>query len=737
MILQVPVQGGHEGGRIKVEHHDQIRLFNVCEGSEKCWNLTAFYSDCIHHLEEVTFGWRLALVFNLELETSNILIPSPQSPDLQTFLSVKQVREVLEQWDQFAEGPEFFVLLLDHRYAPSEFNFHGLKGRDRLLFQLLRSIDCVHLRLANMLLYDDGTNLGHTIATDDEEDETDMESDSLSCSTRNGSSSRYQFDDSIENVLINEVKICNLTDLDGTVSKCPGITIVPDFDVIHFNRPLFTTLEKNHLDSKKNDDDPEPNTPTLHRQNVLVVWSRSETLYMILTCDFDAQLTQLEAKPNIEVLSRVIQFCCEHSDRVWSECDERAERTRRLIQLCIDLKAKEDGLNLLGGMATEFSSTIESDIFVDCEGIRSKEIAIGIAKLIILIGSDACSSVIDKLVKFNRVMEQIENYAYLVIALLEFGVPDCAKHIGNRVCSFLFSQVHKLMTQLPIPAMVACASMILHMQGIEGSGPFRLKSFFDSIKTLPLQKLFPIIAGVEKTCSKHAKERPDCREFLRSLQRKLATSTYPGDLAIDVMLFFLQLDDSILLKEFVNYTVDGPPDILSKIVASPDVWNIALSTLGGKWALRLFFETRIEHLQWMTMPVFTWMQPIKLDIDPQVEAFFRSNAIRKSFSGFTSKNVAEKWIEEFFGRDQIKNGYSAEAAVEEREPGDITCVVTKNRLLYQSKLDKFLKSRTELIALRDRGRRRLGEENVKIDAPDAFGLLSGRFSIKRRRTESI
>ncbi len=730
MILQVPVEGGHEGGRIKVEHHDQIRLFNVCEGSEKCWNLTAFYSDCIHQLEEVTFGWRLALVFNLELETFNILNPSPQSPDLQTFLTVNKVRDILEQWNQFEEGPEFFVLLLDHRYAPSEFNFHGLKGRDRLLFQLLQSIDCVHLRLANMLMYDREHNV-----TDDEEDETDMESDSLSCSTKNGSTSKFQFDDSMDNVFVNEVKIFNLIDLDGTVSKNPGITVAPDLDIIHFNRPLFATRKKNQLDSRKDEDDPEPYLPTLYRQDVLVLWSRSKSLYMNLSCDFNAQLTQLEANPDIAVLANVIQFCCEHYERVWSESNDREERTKRLIQLCIDLKSKEDGLNLLGAMATEFPSTIESEIFIDCEGIRSKEIAVGIAKLIILIGWNVCSGAIDKLVKSNRAMEQIENYAYLVIALLELGVPECAKYIGNKVCSFLFSQVHKLIIRLPIPAMVACASMILHMQGIEGSGPFRLKSFFDSIKALPLQQLVPIIAGVEKTCSKHAKERPDCREFLRNLQRQLAACTFPDELAIDVMVFFLQLDDPILLKEFTNNLVDGPPEILSKVVASPDVWNIALSTMGGKWALQLLVGTRIEHLQRMPMPVFSWMQSCKVDIDPLVDAFLRSNSIRKSFSGFTTTSTAEEWIEDLFGRDQIKNGYSAEAIVEEREPGDITCVVTKNRLLYQYKLDKFLKSRTELIALRDRRRRRLGEDSVKIDAPGAFGLLSGRLTIKRRRTE--
>ena len=50
MILQIPVQGGHEGGRIKVEHLDEIRVFNVSEDSSKFFHLTTFYADCDHQL---------------------------------------------------------------------------------------------------------------------------------------------------------------------------------------------------------------------------------------------------------------------------------------------------------------------------------------------------------------------------------------------------------------------------------------------------------------------------------------------------------------------------------------------------------------------------------------------------------------------------------------------------------------------------------------------------------------
>jgi hypothetical protein len=70
MVLQIPVEGGHEGGRSKVELNDQVRLYNVCDGSDRNYYLTTFYSDCEHIYEEVKFGYRLTMQFELELETN-------------------------------------------------------------------------------------------------------------------------------------------------------------------------------------------------------------------------------------------------------------------------------------------------------------------------------------------------------------------------------------------------------------------------------------------------------------------------------------------------------------------------------------------------------------------------------------------------------------------------------------------------------------------------------------------
>ena len=54
--LQLPVEGGHEGGRVVVRHRSEENLFDLAESSSPCFYLTASYSNCAPELEEVTFG---------------------------------------------------------------------------------------------------------------------------------------------------------------------------------------------------------------------------------------------------------------------------------------------------------------------------------------------------------------------------------------------------------------------------------------------------------------------------------------------------------------------------------------------------------------------------------------------------------------------------------------------------------------------------------------------------------
>jgi hypothetical protein len=98
MILQIPVQGGHKGGTIVLEHGGQTKQFPFDIGSGEKFSLVAFYDDCEHQLEQVTEGWRLTLVFNLVWK--NGVVPAIKAPiDIPIVLElIKEIKESLSPW---------------------------------------------------------------------------------------------------------------------------------------------------------------------------------------------------------------------------------------------------------------------------------------------------------------------------------------------------------------------------------------------------------------------------------------------------------------------------------------------------------------------------------------------------------------------------------------------------------------------------------------------------------------
>lgn len=97
VILQLPLEGGHEGGRCKVEYKGISKIFESHENSDQLFYLSAFYGDCKHVMEPVTRGWKLVLVFNLVWEDAKI---SETLQDFPTFLgAVKEVQKALTSLD--------------------------------------------------------------------------------------------------------------------------------------------------------------------------------------------------------------------------------------------------------------------------------------------------------------------------------------------------------------------------------------------------------------------------------------------------------------------------------------------------------------------------------------------------------------------------------------------------------------------------------------------------------------
>ena len=727
MILQVPVEGGHEGGRIKVELHDTVRVFNVSEGSDRFCHLTAFYGDCDYHFDEVTFGWRMAMIFDLFLVTPkepeyNKHLPAP---NLQNFLSINNFRMILSEWSELKCPPQLFALLLHHRYSVSELGFHGLKGRDLLIAQFLHSIGTIDVGLSHIFKYEGGISLSNDGNDDDDHECVCCMAKHCACQNRR------ICDTDIEEVLEDDISIVNWTGSDGRLIDCNGFDIDIDSEVIQFGRSLFSEPESKEIDFTRSGTFDGPFIVQRYQQAVLLFWRKSHTMDLFLNANFTVALEQLEANPNIEDFRKVITFCCQKPHRVWTDANDRENRTCRLLRLCILLKATIEGLKLLDAMAKEFPARVAEDDdpsppIVDYEGIRTKSIAEGLADLIVLIGWKDTADTVHKLISPLRLMKQMENVAHLATALLKLGCIEGGKAVSSKICAFIFSNIFNVMERSDPPAFIACATMFCHMKEIERIDPSILNSFRILLMSLPLRKLFPTIVGIRNHCVAHEEQHYDCQAFQRELHRHLATCEMLEDLAADVMIFFIQLDDAILLKEFTKQILrQRNYRVIQAIVSSSKVWSMAVPTLGGKWALRLLVNARIDYLHRISIPVFTWIQESKVPLASELDTFLRSTAVVESFFGFRSRKRAEEWAKQHFGPGHVDHGYSAKTTID-ASTSNICCIVTKTRDLYRSKLKAYHDSRLELTALCERRLRRLGDD-------ESFGGLFGVQKISSRK----
>jgi hypothetical protein len=92
MILQLPVKGGHRGGRFKVEYGGKEKVYENHKDSDRCFYVSLFYENCEHSMEPVISGAKITLVFNLVWANAQNMIPK----DFPLFLTkLKGIKESL------------------------------------------------------------------------------------------------------------------------------------------------------------------------------------------------------------------------------------------------------------------------------------------------------------------------------------------------------------------------------------------------------------------------------------------------------------------------------------------------------------------------------------------------------------------------------------------------------------------------------------------------------------------
>ncbi|KAL6064513.1 Fe2OG dioxygenase domain-containing protein [Balamuthia mandrillaris] len=157
LVVQLPCR--YEGGELVVHHPRQqpgrkhrflSKTFDLSEGAAYLlYRYVAFYADCPHEVQPVTWGYRLSLVYNLVTRPPPPPPASSQAGRVQrapavrapeNLLVVKHVQAILRHWQNMEhDAPEHIALMLDHQYSEAGLqSYKSLKGRDRAIYNVLK-----------------------------------------------------------------------------------------------------------------------------------------------------------------------------------------------------------------------------------------------------------------------------------------------------------------------------------------------------------------------------------------------------------------------------------------------------------------------------------------------------------------------------------------------------------------------------------------------------------------------
>ncbi len=235
------------------------------------------------------------------------------------------------------------VFLLEHEYSLTDVSFFGLKGQDLLLARLLLCGNFLDVHLAIM-----------------------------SKQIPEATAGKFNYEVQMEH-WINPSNI--LMPFKG-IRVDARTQLVRDFQAM------------SRLECQIVEDDTHRDEEVISsKQAVLVIWPRHQAFQMNCIYAFDTLLDQVESQlytsshqKSIETLRRILSFCRDEPMTVFGDPTAvPGERTGRLLRLCVFLYAREEGLDLLKLIGTDFAKEGNFEQ-VFYEGIRSDLVAQQIAE---------------------------------------------------------------------------------------------------------------------------------------------------------------------------------------------------------------------------------------------------------------------------------------------------------------------------------------------------------------------
>jgi hypothetical protein len=461
-ILQLPVNGGHDGGNFNLEYKGRKATYEDQVDSHKLSSLSSFYDSCHYVTKPITRGWKLTLVFNLVWTNSTIVMPT----DFLVFLkSLKKLEEALISWvpqrkeDVFStevqqllkenvkiplitwiddkivscnekaedtniedsedsensenddnsenesdsdpsdfwyddetdchcdkkistrkceeENVLFFVL--GEKYFENSLMFHHLQGNDRILADLLRCCPFIDVHLAKATYIKPIARKTTGGMAPEEKSNTKI--------------SRWMDSNSAaKNLKIDEL---------NWSEKCVGpirnllepCSIQPD-KKIKFRR--LNSEECNCQNGCRCRGKSIRIRQKIYFHTILVLWPKHLSIRMycryglaMLLNDLESSLTSalgwqtLTQQQLAQDLNKTVEYCCTYPQRIWTQSTLRnGELTLRLLRLCIALRARKEGLEILKILGSEFEIKKKKKTLKTFEGIQNEQVAQAVVEFV-------------------------------------------------------------------------------------------------------------------------------------------------------------------------------------------------------------------------------------------------------------------------------------------------------------------------------------------------------------------
>jgi len=118
LVVTLPAESS--GGDLVVRHRDRVERVSW-RASDHGVQWAAFYADCLHEIEPLQHGVRVALVYNLVRPRGGGGVPDMAA-------NVSELATLMRGWDR---TPKKLAWLLEHSYSNAGLRWNALKGRDQ------------------------------------------------------------------------------------------------------------------------------------------------------------------------------------------------------------------------------------------------------------------------------------------------------------------------------------------------------------------------------------------------------------------------------------------------------------------------------------------------------------------------------------------------------------------------------------------------------------------------------